>query len=110
MSSSSTAEDLLRTLVRDHHAEGPEVLSNRILDTFRLVQQSAARAEQPAPAVGQTWRNRQSGRLVRIAEISGARTFRDERIRWESADDSVGPRTGSVFVNNWVARFDHEVI
>ena len=95
----------LAALIDKHHHEGPAALYGRILDVFRVVDQPASRAEQPEPAVGQTWRNRTSARLVKITAMGGP--WRDQ-IAWECVDGSRGQKTGSVWRHYWTDRFDYE--
>ena len=102
--SDKTAAKLAAVLDK-HHREGPAALHLHILDLFRVVDQPAARGEQPKPAVGQTWRNRTSARLVKITGIGG--TWRDQ-IEWECIDGSRGQKTGSAWLHYWTERFDHE--
>ena len=91
----------LAALIDKHHPEGPAALRGHILDVFRVVDQPAARGEQPEPAVGQTWRNRTSARLVKITGLG-------DQIAWECIDGSRGQATGSVYKHYWTERFDHE--
>lgn len=94
----------LAALIKNHYAEGPAALHGRIIDVFRVVDQPAPRGEQPEPEVGQTWRNRKSGRLVRITEV----TDNNRIAHWECIDGSRGQKTGSVWLPYWTNRFDYE--
>lgn len=95
----------LAAVIDEHHHEGPAALHGHILDMFRVVDQPVARGEQPAPTVGQTWRNRTSARLVKITHIGVP--SRDQ-VEWECIDGSRGQKTGSVWLPYWTNRFDYE--
>lgn len=95
----------LAALIDEHHHEGPAALHGHILDLFRVVDQPAPRAEQPKPEVGQTWRNRSSGGLVKITTVD---PFMNSSIWWECIDGSRGQKTGAVYKRYWTERFDHE--
>lgn len=56
----------------------------------------------PAPAVGQTWRNKQSDRLVKITEID---TGYNRSICWEALTGR-GPKTGRVWASYWTSRYE----
>lgn len=70
--------------------------------------------ERRALTVGQTWRNRSTDHLVRIAELPGverindynAQTYRDNRVHWEALIGR-GPKTGAVFHYGWGRKFDY---
>lgn len=97
----------LGALIAAHHSEGPDALHAHILDVFRVLDKPAPRTAQPKPAVGQTWRNRTSGRLVKITDL-GRTGYWSQRIAWECIDGSRGQKFGGVSANYWTDRFDFE--
>lgn len=104
----ATVPERLKDLIDTHKSETADELSKTILDKFIVLDKAPlTRGEQPAPAVDQLWRNRESHRLVRITELSrrGHRSMGD--VLWEVADESRGPKTGRVFEHNWISRFTH---
>ncbi len=54
----------------------------------------------PAPRPGELYRNRRSGRLVRVRAVEGSTA------RWRCVDGSRGPITGSAYVGGWHERFE----
>lgn len=98
----------LAALIDAHHAEGPGALHAHILDVFRVLDQPAPRGKQPRPEVGQTWRNRSSGRLIRITSANDNSFVGSRRVRWECIDGSRGQKSGSVWIADWTDRFDYE--
>lgn len=63
------------------------------------------RGDQPLQRVGQRWRNRTSGRLVRVTEGSSEGYY--GQVKWECIDGSRGQKTGSVYASYWPSRFDY---
>lgn len=60
----------------------------------------------PEPKVGQVWRNRVNGRLVRVDQIRLAVSIRGyDRIMW-TALDGPGPKTGGRYRQYWQTRFE----
>lgn len=107
--------DKLTAFLAKHSGEDPSALAAALRSEFDIRDKTpAAPPEPPALAVGQTWRNRSTDRLVRIAELPGAQrvnayngaTYRDDRVHWEALTGR-GPRNGAVFHHGWGRKFDY---
>lgn len=102
---------ILGTFSPADHPEAREIAQKRaadiaaaILERFDVREKVASVAGDliPAPAEGQTWRNKQSDRLVRIAKVD---VGHNRSIRWEALTGR-GPRTGRAWANYWTSRFE----
>lgn len=90
---------------------GDAATAAALLARFDIREKSTTRVTPPAPAVGQTWRNRRSDRLVIIAEVPAADAnpaLATSNIRW-AALTGRGPATGAVWANDWTAKFEFVV-
>lgn len=79
-----------------------------LLTRFDIREKATIRISPPTPAVGQTWRNKRSDRLVLIAEVPapGSDPFdSSSNIRW-AALTGKGPTTGRVWGRDWTAKFE----
>lgn len=104
----ATIPERLKDLINTHQNETADELSKTILDTFIVLDKTpATRPEQPAPAVGQLWRNRKSQRIIRITKIVSYSRPGTGEIHWEVADESRGPSKGAAWSGYWRSRFVH---
>lgn len=112
------AQDHLTKLIAEHLGanDPPEAaaLAASIRGAFDVREKATAPSTAAPLAVGQTWRNRQSDRLVRITELPGTvranphtgTTYSDGRVHWEAVTGR-GARSGAVWALNWDRRFDY---
>lgn len=91
------------TLTPEQQEKLVEAVAGGVRERFdvRVKAQSSADAP-PALAVGQTWRNKQSDRLVKIVRID---TGYNSGVRWEALTGR-GPKTGRVWQHYWTSRFE----
>jgi hypothetical protein len=82
--------------------EGPAREAAELLNSSDIRPKAKPRAEQPDPAVGQVWRNRSSGRLVKIVPQG----FRRTDIYWEALSGR-GPKRGSKYAPQWKEGYDY---
>jgi hypothetical protein len=79
-----------------------------LLERFDIREKTTVRITPPAPAAGQTWRNKRSDRLVLITEVPAPDadpSLASSSIRW-AALTGKGPATGHVWGMNWTGQFD----
>lgn len=107
--------DKLTQFLADHLSEDPAKLAASLRAEFDIRDKApAAHKEAPPLAIGQTWRNRSTDRLVRITDLPGTQrvndyngaTYRDDRVHWEALTGR-GPKTGAVFGSGWDRKFDY---
>lgn len=87
---------------------GESATAAALLARFDIREKATARLNPPTPAAGQTWRNKRSDRLVLIAKVpaTGANpALATSNIRW-AAITGRGPATGTVWANDWTAKFE----
>lgn len=98
-----------------HADEDAATLAQSLQGEFDIRDKApSTRPDPPAIAVGQTWRNRSTDRLVRVSELPGAkrineftgRPFWDDRVHWEALTGR-GPKTGAVYLYGWTRKFDY---
>lgn len=103
--------DALTDLIVSMPSAEPAEIAEAIRARFTLVEkQSVWEADtEPEPAKGQFWRNKESGRLVRISAFHELyRGLGEARlVVWERADDSRGPKNGRVQYHYWKSRFKY---
>lgn len=106
--------DKLAQFLAEHRSEDPETLAVVLRAEFDIRDKAPAeRPKAPALALGQTWRNRSTDRLVRITGLPGTERvndyngamYRDDRVHWEALTGR-GPKTGAVFHHGWDRKFD----
>ena len=100
--------DALTDLIASMPSAEPEEIAQAIRARFTLVEKQSVWEADPSPAIGQLWRNKESGRLVRITEViryDGGYYGDMPRVIWEIADDSRGVKKGRVYLHYWKSRF-----
>lgn len=88
--------------------EGDTATAAALLDRFDIREKTTVRVTPPAAAVGQTWRNKRSDRLVLITEVPAPDadpSHASSSIRW-AALTGKGPATGEVWGSYWTAKFE----
>lgn len=98
-----TKKRLVNVLEENRHLSTEELV-DVIEKGFRVTRSEEARPPQPTPELGQTWRGRQSGRLVKVT--SAPRDRWSGHVGWECIDESRGPKIGRVYAPNWTERYE----
>lgn len=109
------SSDRLTQFLADHLSEDPSKLAASLRAEFDIRDKApAARKEAPPVAIGQTWRNRNTDRLVHITDLPGVErtndyngmTYRDSRVHWEALTGR-GPKTGALHPYTLTSKFDY---
>lgn len=109
--------DKLTQFLIAHADEDAATLAQSLRGAFDIREKvPAARPDTAAIAVGQTWRNRSTDRLVRVSQLPGAKRinkftgrpfwFWDDRVHWEALTGR-GPTSGAVYQHGWTRKFDY---
>ena len=106
----STRDDL-RELIHDYMpgADGaPDSLTitDAILARFDVYPKATPATQAPEPAVGQRWRNKASGRIVEITEVSWFHDGYQKDVYWK-AINGRGPASGMVWRPSWPRRYTY---
>lgn len=98
-----TKKHLIKVLEENDGLSAAE-LAEVIEKSFRVTRTPDPTLPQPDPQIGQQWRSRKSGRLVKV--VSAPRDRWSGNVGWECVDDSRGPKVGSVYAPYWLERYE----
>lgn len=80
------------------------MIFNQLTEKFDIRERATTPSRAREPQRGQTWRTKNSNRLVRIEDIT--RVNGGHRIQWHALT-GVGKTDGSVYLGYWTARFEY---